>query len=183
MDDGRVLSTPDCLVDTVVERAHNWPSDITLSELDAGSALTEAYIGLAMAGALYGGMHLLAWNAPFASRSEELLWRISGLLLMTSGPVILLLYVPRNWFRRGIEEWANEPLANSEHLFLRLVVLGFRIWVTGGFYLFTVLLVAFGVLYVFARVYLIVEWFLKLTHLPVSAYQDPSWTQYFPHIG
>lgn len=80
-------------------------------------------------------------------------------------------------------EWEDEPLRESEHLFLRLVVLGFKAWATGGFYVFTILLVGFGVLFLFARVYLIVECFLNLTHLPSSAYQDPSWTQYFPHIG
>lgn len=105
--------------------------------LDLPPSLSEVYLGLAMADALYGGLHVLTWNAPFASQTEELLWR-------------------------GIVEWENEPLANSKHSFLRLVVLGFRIWITEGFYHFTILLVVFGMLYLFVHIYLIVEYFLNL---------------------
>ncbi|KAK4108127.1 hypothetical protein N656DRAFT_784667 [Canariomyces notabilis] len=39
------------------------------------------------------------------------------------------------------------------------------------------------VLYVLARVYLVVECFINLVHLPESAYKLPEWSQYVPHIG
>lgn len=41
----------------------------------------------------------------------------------------------------------------------------------------------FIVLYVLARVYLVVECFINLAHLPESAYELPKWSQYVPHIG
>ena len=37
-------------------------------------------------------------------------------------------------------------------------------------------------LYVFSRVYLVVDSFLQLAHLPDAVYQVPNWSQYFPHI-
>ena len=41
--------------------------------------------GLLLAGVLYGGLHLLAWNVPFASRVERILWRFSGILITSAG--------------------------------------------------------------------------------------------------
>ncbi|KAK1757757.1 hypothetical protein QBC47DRAFT_164925 [Echria macrotheca] len=38
-------------------------------------------------------------------------------------------------------------------------------------------------LYVLARVYLVVESFINLSHLPESAYEMPVWSLYVPHIG
>lgn len=39
------------------------------------------------------------------------------------------------------------------------------------------------VLYCLARVYLVVESFINLFHLPDSAYLLPSWSPWVPHIG
>ena len=43
----------------------------------------------------YGGLHLLAWNAPFRSRMEEWLWRSSGISVVAFGlsivPLLLLV--------------------------------------------------------------------------------------------
>ena len=43
----------------------------------------------------YGGLHLLAWNAPFRSRMEEWLWRSSGISVIVFGlsivPLLLLV--------------------------------------------------------------------------------------------
>ena len=51
--------------------------------------------GFIISAFLYGGLHLLAWNAPFRSRTEEWLWRSSGIFIMASGlciiPLVLLV--------------------------------------------------------------------------------------------
>jgi len=39
------------------------------------------------------------------------------------------------------------------------------------------------ILYCLARLYLVVECFINLFHLPDSVYLLPSWSQYMPHIG
>lgn len=41
----------------------------------------------------------------------------------------------------------------------------------------------FAVLYVFARVDLVVESFLSLAYLPESVLTTPKFSLYFPHIG
>jgi len=38
-------------------------------------------------------------------------------------------------------------------------------------------------LYCLARVYLVVECFINLSHLPQSVYLVPTWSQYVPHIS
>jgi hypothetical protein len=184
IQNGRYVDTLHCLFDTVADRIPNWPTQVSFQDLDiASSTITKPYVGFAIAGALYGGLHLLAWTAPFASRGEEILWRASGLLLMASAPLILLFYIPRAWFRRGMDEWRGEPLRFHDSAAIRFVVIAFETWVTAGYYLFSILLLAFGGVYMLARLYLLVECFKNLNHLPPSAYNLPRWTQYFPHIG
>ncbi|KAF2184187.1 hypothetical protein K469DRAFT_519079, partial [Zopfia rhizophila CBS 207.26] len=47
--------------------------------------------GFAIEGLIYSVIHLLARNAPFHSRTEQLLWRISGCILDVSGFAIPLV--------------------------------------------------------------------------------------------
>ncbi len=39
-----------------------------------------------------------------------------------------------------------------------------------------------GAVYTFARMYLVIEAFVNIRKLPVSAYQTPDWTQIIPHL-
>jgi hypothetical protein len=50
-------------------------------------------------------------------------------------------------------------------------------------FLFDLVVPVLVVLYVVARVYLVVESFVNLSHLPESAYEVPRWSLYVPHIG
>ena len=116
-----------------------------------------AIVGFIISGFLYGGLHLLAWNAPFRSRTEEWLWRSSGISIMASGlyiiPLVLLVSVGESELGR------------------------FR------FYIILVLAFFLSLVYVVARVYLIVECFINLAYLHDSVYEMPSLSQYFPHIS
>ena len=115
-------------------------------------------VGIIISGFLYGGLHLLAWNAPFRSRTEEWLWRSSGISIMVSGlyiiPILLLLVSS-----------GDSSLSD------------FR------FCLSCILSLFLGPVYVVARVYLVVECFINLAYLHDSVYEMPSWSQYFPHIS
>ena len=113
-------------------------------------------VGIIISAFLYGGLHLLAWNAPFRSRAEEWLWRSSGIFIMTSsqyiGPLLSL-----------------KPSSGSKSYF--------------RWSLFLVLAFFLGLVYMVARVYLVVECFINLAYLHDSVYEMPSWSQYFPHIS
>lgn len=50
-------------------------------------------IGIAFANLLYAGLHLLAWNGPFRSKPEEILWRLSAITLCLPLGVLMLATV------------------------------------------------------------------------------------------
>jgi hypothetical protein len=114
-------------------------------------------VSIIISGLLYGGLHLLAWNAPFRSRAEEWLWRSSGISIMASGLYIIPL-ASRISFKNSKSYNFVWNLSCVLTYFLNLV-------------------------YMVARVYLVVECFINLAYLHDSVYEMPSWSQYFPHIS
>jgi hypothetical protein len=123
-----------------------------------------------LAGCVYGGLHLSAWNAPFPTTAQRYLWHLSRLVLISSGPVMIL--------RLGVEHLAKKWgfWTNSSPWFCCLAACPIALsW-------YIALLLGYGI-YILARVYLLVECFVMLWYLPDGAYTVPRWTQYLPHIG
>lgn len=46
------------------------------------------YVGFGVVSLIYGGLHCLAWNAPFASTQETILWRLSSVVIAASGLLV-----------------------------------------------------------------------------------------------
>lgn len=67
------------------------------------------HLGITLAGFLYGGLHLLAWDATFTSTAERTLWRIAALSLAASG-----LLVPVSHAEGYIEDAVRPWLAMDE---------------------------------------------------------------------
>lgn len=129
-----------------------------IEQLDGFNIDPEIFIlGFIISGFLYGGLHLLAWNAPFRSRTEEWLWRSSGISIMASVLYIILLSLLL--YPKG------SKLSHFRHC------------------LFWLLAFFFCLVYAVARVYLVVECFINLAYLHDSVYEMPNWSQYFPHIS
>jgi len=121
---------------------------------------------------VYGGLHLFAWNAPFHTRIEELLWKISGIVVASIGPVLIptwrgYIYAYNRWFRRH-DRTRKELIELIGRIFQMMVGLLF------GSYLLS---------YLLARVYLVVECFIEVAYLPDSAFTTPVFTRYIPHFG
>jgi hypothetical protein len=155
-----------------------------------GDPQTVLKSGLLLAGSLYGGIHLLAWNGSFPTRIERVFWGISCLIIAAAsvgfafiGPTGKDVYI--------VNELVHDLRRyNAIALFTWLLVkLGWRrydfkspVEVVFG----DVLIVGTGTFafaYVAARVCLIVECFINSAHLPDAAYQRPSWSKYIPHFG
>ena len=151
--------------DFVAVRMPNWPLHRSMQCSEAGlSPNLLRYTGLFTAvGCLYGACHLLAWNGPFRTHNEGLLWKLSAL-----GVGLLPACI---W--AGIR--ASGPAFKPGSVFTWSIVLPLCAAL--------VTLILFTVFLPFSRVFLVVECFLSLPFVPQSAFALPSWTPYFFHAS
>jgi len=132
---------------------------------------TAFLLGLTLAGLIYGGLHELAWQAPFTSHAQKLLWRICATALTASGGAVILsaLFLRLIWdLIVRVESYQNDA-GNIIGAF-----------VAAGTFMLVFLAAVF---YLFSRAYLVIECFLSLAYLPDAVFQQPRWNGYFPHIG
>jgi hypothetical protein len=164
-----------------VDRVHDWTFRMNPSEDDksftpadifellaSSSYLIPQLSAMSVAAFIYGGLHLLAWNAPFRAPIYSLLWKISGITTASLGifPLLALLNYSDLIFWPGVPEgrWRSACLETT-------MVVAY----TGAWLL--------ALLYASGRVYLVVESFLSLAYLPESVCTTPNFSLYFPHIG
>lgn len=105
---------------------------------------------------VYGGLHALAWFAHFRSPTEQLLWGISSAVVMGGIPTLAVIW-------KLADSFSDDLLVVA----FTLLVLDFLI----------------ASAYVLARLYLVVECFIQLSHLSAGVYEEPQWSAYFPHIA
>lgn len=86
-------------------RKSNWksPSNLTTTREFL------AWFVLISSSVIYGGLHMLAWNAPFQTKTEQALWRISAPTMMGYG---VLIYGFVLWDRLR-QETSFDPFLNS----------------------------------------------------------------------
>lgn len=129
-------------------------------------------ITLSVVALVYGGLHLVAWNAPFNTRIEGILLKISGISVASIGPVSI---VYTGW-HCGLAPYLRSHRFNES---TRLLIRFENITTWMGLLLTT----GYLLLYLFARVYLVVECFIEVAYLPESAFTTPVFTRYIPHLG
>jgi hypothetical protein len=120
---------------------------------------------LVYAGLCYGGIHVTAWNAPFPTLTQQLLWRVSSISLLVSALLGFIIVLLIRMYNRPSFHKYHHKMRNCVYVTTR--ALGFIA----------------ALFYMFCRVFLVVECFLTLAHLPESVYQVPNLSRYFPHIG
>ena len=147
------------IFDFVIDRSSNWPSRVCYDEFMSGEISSS--LGLILVGLIYGGLHIMAWQAPFHSSIQKTLWRVSSSFLAGSGFFMVGLL----WLFNYCEEDFYLKSASK----VLLSIFGILFFPTSSHY-------------VFSRVYLLVDSFLQLALLPDAVYQIPNWSQYFPHI-
>ena len=163
-----------CSHKAVCDSMPNWPLDKHLNECTQltlrdtrwydkhnEDRLNSVLLGLVLAGLLYGGLHLLAWQVPFASRAGRILWRFSGIFITSAG----LGFTGLRYYIAWMDSVRPPNILSRVSLVL---------W---GLCMSTMCL---G--YLLARTFLVVECFLQLSRLPASAYETLGWSVYFPHI-
>ncbi|KAK3370489.1 hypothetical protein B0H63DRAFT_487102 [Podospora didyma] len=146
---------------------HDYHSTSKLPQLSAISNLSILSI-LGSGAALFGGIHLIAWDFPFHTFNEQLLWKVSSFVTMLApGNMILLIL-----FAIPLEKVLKK--GNTYVVFL---VCGWAVWV-----LAVGALVLLALALLLARFFLICEAFISLYYLPPDAYYA-TWTASAPRIG
>ena len=114
----------------------------------------------------YGLVHFLAWNDNFPIPLEQLLWRASSFVVTFSGLVgSALVYTSMKRQMKSI------PYMGGKFHFKALGVTA------------AVLLFLLSIVYVVASGFLVTESLRQLFFLDSTAYQLPSWSNYWPHLS
>ena len=119
-------------------------------------------VGIGLGGAAFGSIHFAAWNFDdaFPTGVEQLLWRLSCIVLVGLPPLGISIYwVGTHW--RKVHS-ASAPVVT-------------RILKPFGYALMPI--------YLLARLFLMVEVFRSLPYLPPSAYQEVAWPVDIPHAS
>jgi hypothetical protein len=147
----------------VIRFAGNWPTDDLLRGV--GGLLMGMVLWFASMA--FGAIHAVAWHDYFPSEVEAWIWRLSALYVTFSGLVWLLVNMTARLSKRIDALW-DRILALEESR----AVIGF----------FSALCTFCGVLYIFARLFLVVEAFISVRKLAIAAYETPNWAQLIPHL-
>ncbi|CCA76285.1 hypothetical protein PIIN_10280, partial [Serendipita indica DSM 11827] len=106
-------------------------------------------------GTLFGAVHFLAWSSPFPSTHTQFLWQFATIVMTTVPPAAVVL-------------------------FLGGLMAGYVSESLGGLMIFSLSLLP--PLYFVGRGITIVLAFVTLAALPLDAYRDVAWSDFFPHI-
>ena len=118
---------------------------------------------------VYGGIHLTTWNFHFASQTEQLLWKIACVDIMGTIPISVIFFGCISHVRsKAYRRWSI-----PEQEFAMLLLVQYTSWI-----LFTPLFI----FYALSRIYIVVESFISLRHVPIGVYAAIPWVQDIPHI-
>lgn len=144
-----------------------YPSNWSTRGLLHGEHGLKMGIILWFASMAFGGIHAAAWHNYFPSKGEAWLWRCSAIYIAWSGLVWLTINLSAKLFKPIDDLWNGQRLSRAP-------------WVKS--WLLALLFAVCGSLYLFARLYLVVEAFISIRQLQVDAYQTPNWTGILPHL-
>lgn len=122
--------------------------------------LNPVFIGIGFGGVLFGSVHFIAWNFEFPTPVERILWRLScGVAISLPLLGTLMYFVTVHNARRDSE---SDIETNA--------LLKPFMWIC-------------TLLYLFARLYLMVEVFRSLASAPPSTFQEINWPSAIPHVN
>jgi hypothetical protein len=116
-------------------------------------------LGCASALIIFGAVHCIAWNFTFPTLVEKRIWQISSVLSVALVPLTILLLVMYWRFAETKDGRSLKAKRGSSVIFL-----------------------LFTSLFVFSRLFIIVEAFRSLAYLPSGAFLT-TWANGWPHIG
>ena len=191
----RVLTIRASITSTPGNDLEEWRGSNWLTRSSIMAPGNSFITGLLVAGSFYGGVHLLAWNGPFPTTTERRLWQISCLII--TSPLAIFIPIVGLYYLSDFVK----TLRLSERLMMMCRAVRLEtpiqwfhaqlckpIWrVLGPFFsstiFYRIFIIPIVLVYSAARVYLIVECFINVAHLPDAVFKQPAWSQYIPHFG
>ncbi|GJJ06818.1 hypothetical protein Clacol_001014 [Clathrus columnatus] len=122
---------------------------------DPGNDFWNFFAEIATA-AVFGGIHLFAWNYEFPTRTELWIWRVSALVIVGAPPVA---FIPISIISTNTIQIPSTRISLSK-IFLPILV----------------------VLYIIARLLILVLAIVSLRKLPVGTLTDVNWLTFIPHV-
>ncbi|TFK58940.1 hypothetical protein BDN72DRAFT_851528 [Pluteus cervinus] len=113
---------------------------------------------------IFGAIHFISWHYAFPTHAQLLLWRISSVVLVAE-PFCLALEAVLNWITddSSLGTWKEAVASILLIFFSPSIVLG-------------------PIVYILARMAILIISFLTLRNPPSTALQTISWTTYIPHL-
>jgi hypothetical protein len=143
-------------------------------------------LGLGVVSAVYGGLHVSAWNNFFPTQLECYMWRISAIIMPLVGIIVsfvaFLVSFKRVrsaalYFFDWITKLDSGGISIPGVLKIILAIFAFPMWVA-----YWLLVVTAVWSYIGSRIFLVIEAFISLRELPIDVYKTPTWTQLIPHL-
>lgn len=161
------------------ERLASFSYDMTHVGFTSKSLPTAA--GLTLAGICYGGLHLTAWTCQFPTNAETVLWRAASVTIMATGPTIIIVVFYTSTIILAYPKansWMVPHDSAWRHWNIPTVELIEDVETATRYTLFFL----WEIWYLLCRVFIVVECFIMLAHLPDTTLEIPSWATYIPHI-
>lgn len=111
-----------------------------------------------LVGGIFGGLHCLAWWFHFPTEREAVLWRVCAVYCTVVPVVILLAFMPANyWGDLNVPDLVKTAASSG-------MLLGI-------------------VLYIICRLILLALTLSSLQKLPAGVFETTPWTKFIPHIS
>jgi hypothetical protein len=153
------------------DACHAWATQYVpegiLEAVNGNDESITVLLGTIIGGAVFGGVHCIAWNFSFPTMTERLLWRIASILTTT----LPMVSMPFNFYWLRLHGWSSSIVKD----------IPVEVSQTSRFLVGTPLLALIAV-YIIARLFIMVEIFRSLLYLPPEAFAD-TWSGSFPHWG
>jgi hypothetical protein len=134
--------------------------------------------------AIYGGLHLTAWNAYFPTPVEKWMWRAAGLAMASSPMVIWAVMLVQSFHHLIHDTTTKKPSVWASMVAIKWLQSCLDVLSDTTFMItFLIMMIMVTITYPIARVYVLAEAFASLRQVPNGTYDTVQWTGFIPHAG
>lgn len=132
----------------------------------------------------YCCLHFIAWNFSFPTRVEQILWRVSCIMIVATTFIFLACETYQDGHRLGRwQRWYLKIFPNNPVHLARVNTMEKKRREMEFIPFWEVVVMSpVTFVYTLARTYIVVEVFMSLRSLPNGAFDSVEWSHYIPHF-